>query len=143
MDTTLGYILCCQSPALFLAAILLLLCYLTNRRTHRVRAALLLTGCILCAAAGVALYFLGMGQEHFTIRDFYAIRTPGWIGLILVAVIALWVAVRSFLSASRRRAAEKASRRAANAEACQRAEAEKAAQAIDIPLPDEPPARDN
>lgn len=140
MDTTLGYILCCQSPALFLAAIFLLLCYFANRRTRHVRAALMLIGCILCAVAGVALYFLGMGQGHFSIHDFYVIRTPGWIGLVLMALIAVWVVVRSFLAASRRRSVEKESRRTANAEACQRAEAEKAAQAIDVPLPDEPSA---
>lgn len=138
MDKTLGYILCCQSPALFLAAILLLVCHFARRRSHHVRAVVDLILCILCAAAGVALYFVGMGQDHFTIRDFYTIRTPGWIGLVLVAIVAVWLAVRAFMASNRRRSAEKAANRAANAEALQRSEEEKlaAAQAIDAPVPE-------
>lgn len=37
LDKTLGYILCCQSPALFLAALALLVAYLAGRK-HKVRA---------------------------------------------------------------------------------------------------------
>lgn len=37
LDKTLGYILCCQSPALFLAALALLVAYLAGRK-HRVKA---------------------------------------------------------------------------------------------------------
>ena len=81
MDATLGYILCSQSPTLFLAAVVLLLCYFARRRSHHARAVLDLVLCIVCAAAGVALYFFGMGRGYFTIRDFYVIRTPAWIGM--------------------------------------------------------------
>ena len=81
MDTTLGYILCTQSPGLFLAAVMLLLFYFARRREHHVRAVMDLVLCIVCAAGGVALYFVGMGAGHFTIQDFYAIRMPGWIGM--------------------------------------------------------------
>lgn len=85
MDATLGYILCSQSPALFLAAAVLLLCYFARRRVHRARGILDLVLCIACAAAAVVLYFLGMGKGYFTIRDFYQIRTPGWVGMAVVA----------------------------------------------------------
>lgn len=74
LDKTLGYILCCQSPALFLAALALLVAYLAGRK-HKVRAFFRLLLCILCAAGGVALYFLGIYKEYFTIRDFFLIRT--------------------------------------------------------------------
>ena len=127
MDATLGYILCSQSPTLFLAAVVLLLCYFARRRSHHARAVLDLVLCIVCAAAGVALYFFGMGRGYFTIRDFYVIRTPAWIGMAVVAVITVWVAVRAFLAANRRRVAEKEANRAANAEAHQREKDEQAA----------------
>lgn len=127
MDATLGYILCSQSPTLFLAAAVLLLCYFARRRVHRARGILDLVLCIVCAAAAVVLYFLGMGKGYFTIRDFYQIRTPGWVGMAVVAAAAIWVAIRAFLAANRRRAAEKAAVRAANAEAHRHAEEECAA----------------
>lgn len=127
MDATLGYILCSQSPTLFLTAAVLLLCYFARRRVHRARGILDLVLCIACAAAAVVLYFLGMGKGYFTIRDFYQIRTPGWVGMAVVAAAAIWVAIRAFLAASRRRAAEKAAVRAANAEAHRHAEEERAA----------------
>lgn len=122
MDATLGYLLCCQSPALFLAALVLLVCYFGRRRSHRVRAVLDLVVCILCVAAGVALYFLGMGRGHFTIRDFYQIRTPGWVGMAVVGIVSLWAALRAFGAMNRRRTAEKAANRAANAETHRQAE---------------------
>ena len=127
MDATWGYILCSQSPTLFLAAVVLLLCYFARRRSHHARAVLDLVLCVVCAAAGVALYFFGMGRGYFSIRDFYMIRTPAWIGMAVVAVITVWAAVRAFLAANRRRIAEKEANRAANAEAHQRQEDEKAA----------------
>ena len=40
MDKTLGYLLCCQSPALFLGALALLAGYIIRHRNHRVHAAL-------------------------------------------------------------------------------------------------------
>ena len=48
MDATLGYILCSQSPTLFLAAVVLLLCYFARRRSHHARAVLDWC-CALCA----------------------------------------------------------------------------------------------
>ncbi len=127
MNTTLGYVLCCQSPALFLAALVLLICYFARKKAHRVRAVFDLILAILCAAGGVVLYFLGMGWEYFTIRDFLMIRPIGWVGLGIVAVITVIAAIRAFIKVNRRRMAERAANRAANAESYQRAEEEKAA----------------
>lgn len=117
MDKTLGYILCCQSPGLFLAAVMLLLFYFARRKGHHARAVLDAVLCVLCAALGVALYFVGMSAGHFTIRDFYWIRTPGWVGFGVVAAINVWLVIRGFLAVNRRRTAEKNANRAANAEA--------------------------
>ena len=116
MDTTLGYILCTQSPGLFLAAVMLLLFYFARRREHHVRAVMDLVLCIVCAAGGVALYFVGMGAGHFTIQDFYAIRVPGWIGMGVVVAM------------NRRRTAEKNANRAANLQAMQEEQERKAAE---------------
>lgn len=46
-------ILYCQSPALFLLAVVLLICFLLRRQAHRVRAALDLILCILLLIGGV------------------------------------------------------------------------------------------
>ena len=62
--------------------------------------------CIVCAAGGVALYFVGMGAGHFTIQDFYAIRTPGWVGIGVVVIFNVWLIARGFLAVNRRRTAE-------------------------------------
>lgn len=129
LNTTLGYVLCCQSPSLFLAALVLLICYFSRRKSHRVRATLDLILAILFAVGGVALYFLGMGWEYFTIRDFLLVRPIGWVGLGIVAVITVISAVRAFIKVNRRRMEEKAANRAANAESYQRSEEEKAAAA--------------
>ena len=134
MDKTLGYILCCQSPGLFLAAVMLLLFYFARRKGHHARAVLDLVLCMLCAAGGVALYFVGMGSGHFTIRDFYAVRTPGWVGLGIVVAINVWLLIRGFLAVNRRRTAEKNANRAANRAANaaqQQREAERRQSAID------------
>ena len=40
LDKTLGYVLCCQSPALFLAALVLIIHYFAARRKHRFKAVL-------------------------------------------------------------------------------------------------------
>lgn len=115
MDKTLGYILCCQSPALFLAAVVLLICYFARRNKHKVRATLDLILAILLAAAGVAMYFMGMRMEFFTIRDFYQLRTSGIVGLIVVAAVSVYTAVRAFLRYSKQRREEKEAIRAENA----------------------------
>ena len=130
MDKTLGYILCTQSPGLFLAALMLLLFYFARRREHHVRAVMDLVLCIVCAAGGVALYFVGMGAGHFTIQNFYAIRTPGWVGIGVVVIFNVWLIARGFLAVNRRRTAEKNANRAANA-AQQQREAEQRQSAID------------
>ena len=126
LNVTLGYVLCCQSPALFFAALVLLICFFARKRNHRVRAVLDLLLAIVCAAAGVALYFLGLSWEYFTIRDFFHIRPIGWAGLVLVAIITVYAAVRAFLRANRRRMAEREANRSANAEAFVRTEEAKA-----------------
>ena len=127
MDKTLGYILCTQSPGLFLAALMLLLFYFARRREHHVRAVMDLVLCIVCAAGGVALYFVGMGAGYFTIQDFYAIRTPGWVGIGVVVIFNVWLIARGFLAVNRRRTAEKNANRAAQ----QQREAEQRQSAID------------
>ena len=83
-------ILYCQSPALFLLAVVLLICFLLRRQAHRVRAALDLVLCILLLIGGVVLYYLGMYGDCFTIHDFWQIRTSGWVGLGVVAAGSVW-----------------------------------------------------
>ena len=73
-------ILYAQSPALFWCALALIVCFFVRRGAHRVRAVLDLVLGLLCVVGGVALYYLGMYDEYFTIRDFFLIRTAGWIG---------------------------------------------------------------
>lgn len=126
LDKTLGYILCCQSPALFLAALALLVAYLAGRK-HRVKAFFRLLLCILCAAGAVALYFLGIYKEYFTIRDFFVIRAAGWIGLAIAAFFVLLALVRAFFAAADTRRAQKEANRAENERLAQEAEAARAA----------------
>ena len=139
LDKTLGYILCCQSPALFLAALALLVAYLAGRK-HKVRAFFRLLLCILCAAGGVALYFLGIYKEYFTIRDFFLIRTAGWIGLAIAAFFVLLALVRAFFAAAdaRREQNERLAREAQ--EAAEAAQVEPAPQVPAVPeaSPQEP-----
>lgn len=126
LDKTLGYILCCQSPALFLAALALLVAYLAGRK-HRVKAFFRLLLCILCAAGAVALYFLGIYKEYFTIRDFFVIRAAGWIGLAIAAFFVLLALVRAFFAAADACRAQKEANRAENERLAQEAEAARAA----------------
>ena len=143
LDKTLGYILCCQSPALFLAALALLVAYLAGRK-HKVRAFFRLLLCILCAAGGVALYFLGIYKEYFTIRDFFLIRTAGWIGLAIAAIFVLLALVRAFFAAADARREQKAAIREENErlaqEAAEAAQVEPAPQVPAVPeaSPQEP-----
>ena len=144
LDKTLGYILCCQSPALFLAALALLVAYLAGRK-HRVRAFFRLLLCILCAAGAVALYFLGIYKEYFTIRDFFVIRAAGWIGLAIAAFFVLLALVRAFFAAADARREEKAAIRAENQRlaaeaAAAEAAARDAARQQDAAPVSEPPA---
>ena len=80
-------VLYCQSPALFWCALALIVCFFVRRGAHRVRAVLDLVLGLLCIVGGVALYYLGMYNDAFTIRDFWQIRTAGWIGLAAVVLL--------------------------------------------------------
>ena len=114
LDKTLGYILCCQSPGLFLAAAVLVIAYFAGRRKHRFKAVLRLLLGIVCAVGGIALYYLGMYDEYFTIRDFYQIRPAGWVGVGIAAFFTLLALVRAFFAAADARREEKAANRAEN-----------------------------
>ena len=60
---------------------------------------------------GVALYYLGMYNDAFTIRDFWQIRTAGWIGLAAVVLLTAWQVIKATRrSVSVRRAARQAER---------------------------------
>ena len=142
LDKTLGYVLCCQSPALFLAALVLIVHYFAARRKHRFKAVLKLLLGIVCAVGGVVLYYLGMYHEYFTIRDFYQIRLSGWIGFGIVALLTLASLVRAFFAAADARREEKAiaKARAAAEAAAAEAAARDAARQQDAAPASEPPA---
>ena len=136
MDKTLGYILCCQSPGLFLAAAVLVIAYFAGRKKHRFKAALKLLLGIVCAVGGVVLYYMGMYDEYFTIRDFYRIRPAGWVGFGIVAFLTLLALVQAFFAAADARREEKAANRAEN----QRLAAEAAAAVpVTPPIPADAP----
>ena len=103
-------ILYCQSPALFLLAVVLLICFLLRRQAHRVRAALDLVLCILLLIGGVVLYYLGIYGDCFTIHDFWQIRTSGWVGLGVVAAGSVWHLCKVCKRGVERRRTEKAAR---------------------------------
>ena len=66
---------------------------------------------LLCIVGGVALYYLGMYNDAFTIRDFWQIRTAGWIGLAAVVLLTAWQVIKATRrSVSVRRAARQAER---------------------------------
>ena len=89
-------ILYAQSPALFWCALALIVCFFVRRGAHRVRAVLDLVLGLLCIVGGVALYYLGMYNDAFTIRDFWQIRTAGWIGLAVVVLVTVLLIVETF-----------------------------------------------
>ena len=139
MDKTLGYILCCQSPGLFLAAAVLVIAYFAGRKKHRFKAALKLLLGIVCAVGGVVLYYMGMYDEYFTIRDFYRIRPAGWVGFGIVAFLTLLALVQAFFAAADARREEKAANRAEN----QRMAAEAAAAVpVTPPIPADAPTEE-
>ena len=94
-------ILYAQSPALFWCALALIVCFFVRRGAHRVRAVLDLVLGLLCIVGGVALYYLGMYNDAFTIRDFWQIRTAGWIGLAVVVLVTVWQGVKAARQAER------------------------------------------
>ncbi len=103
-------ILYCQSPALFLLAVVLLICFLLRRQAHRVRAALDLVLCILLLIGGVVLYYLGIYSDCFTIHDFWQIRTSGWVGLGVVTAGSVWHLCKVCKRGVERRRTERAAR---------------------------------
>ena len=103
-------VLYCQSPALFWCALALIVCFFVRRGAHRVRAVLDLVLGLLCIVGGVALYYLGMYNDAFTIRDFWQIRTAGWIGLAAVVLLTAWQVIKATRSVSARRSARQAER---------------------------------
>lgn len=139
LDKTLGYILCCQSPGLFLAAAVLVIAYFAGRKKHRFKATLKLLLGIVCAVGGVVLYYMGMYDEYFTIRDFYRIRPAGWVGFGIVAFLTLLALVQAFFAAADARREEKAANRAEN----QRLAAEAAAAVpVTPPIPADAPTEE-
>ncbi len=114
MHHTFQYILMCQSPALFLAAIVLLITYFARKRNHHVLAVMNLIFAIACAIGGIVLYYVGMLHDYFNIHDFYQIRTWGWIGLSIVAILSVYAFCRSFKRVSDKRKAEKEANRSEN-----------------------------
>ena len=62
---------------------------------------------LLAIGVAVALYFLGIYKEYFTIRDFFVIRAAGWIGLAIAAFFVLLALVRAFFAAADARRAQK------------------------------------
>lgn len=108
MIDTLLSIFCAQSPALFLAAVALLLLFLFQHKKHRVWAVVELVLGILSIVGGLFLYYLGMLYEYFTIHDFWRIRLSGWIGLALVAALIVFCGYRSARTHIRKHRAEKA-----------------------------------
>lgn len=139
LDKTLGYILCCQSPGLFLAAAVLVIAYFAGRKKHRFKATLKLLLGIVCAVGGVILYYMGMYDEYFTIRDFYRIRPAGWVGFGIVAFLTLLALVQAFFAAADARREEKAANRAEN----QRLAAEAAAAVpVTPPIPADAPTEE-
>ena len=115
MNHTFGYILCCQSPALFLLAIALVIRFFVCKGKARFRAVLSLIGGLISIALGVVLYYQGLVREYFAVRNFWHIRVPGWIGLALMAVLLIYLSFRAFLRFSARRSEQKEAIRAENA----------------------------
>lgn len=115
MNHTFGYVLCCQSPGLFLLAIALVIAFFVRKGRSLFRAILALLGAAVCIAAGAVLYYQGMLREYFAVKNFWHIRGPGWVGLTLVAALLVYVLVKAIARASARRAAQKEAARAENA----------------------------
>lgn len=114
MDHTFGYILCCQSPALFLLAAALLIVFFVRRGKARFVAVVSLLGCIVCVALAVLLYYQGMLHKHFAVENFWQVRGPGWVGLVLVAALIVYWLIKLLKRVSVRRAAEKEANRTEN-----------------------------
>ena len=133
LDKTLGYILCCQSPALFLAALALLVAGMGGSRSavrekavsHLARLVAGMGGAVVPYQQGLleaierlvvvpSARDMGIYKEYFTIRDFFLIRTAGWIGLAIAAFFVLLALVRAFFAAADARREQKAAIREEN-----------------------------
>ena len=99
MNHTFGYVLCCQSPALFLLAIALVIDFFVRKGRARLRAILALLGAGVCIGLGFVLYYQGMLQEYFEVKNFWRIRAPGWVGLVLAAALLVYVLVKAIARA--------------------------------------------
>ena len=111
MKETLESILLSQSPALFLAGVLLIISYFIRRKNHRIRATLDLILAILCIAGGVALYFLRINSGLFTIKNCWQVNTAGYVGMAIVAVLFLILLFRAVKAAVEHHREERAASR--------------------------------
>lgn len=110
--TLLNQILCTQSPALFLLAVILLIRYFITKKKQPVRAAVRLVFAILSAVLGVGLYFLGIYLGVFTIQDFYMPRPWCLLGLAVVIVVYALILFNGMKNRSTRRKLDKAAKAA-------------------------------
>lgn len=106
-------LLCCQSPALALLSLVLLLRFFLTRKKHPRLAAVRLVCCVFSLLLAIACYFIGMFRGVFTIRDFYRVRLSGWIGLATVALICVLLAFHRIKTRSAQRKLEKTAQAAA------------------------------
>lgn len=150
METTLIRICVSQSPALFLLTLFLLICFFANQKKRHTLAVFELIFALLLLILGVALYFIGIAQEAFTIKNFYEIHTPGWIGLVVAGIIVIWIGLHKMRRSSAKHQEEKDAIRAANAQklAVEQARAEafeagRAAAVQSSPAAQAAPAPDN
>ena len=144
METTLIRICVSQSPALFLLTLFLLICFFANQKKRHTLAVFELIFALLLLILGVALYFIGIAQEAFTIH------TPGWIGLVVAGIIVIWIGLHKMRRSSAKHQEEKDAIRAANAQklAVEQARAEafeagRAAAVQSSPAAQTAPAPDN
>ena len=127
--------MCCQSPALFLLAIALVLDFFVRKGRARLRAILALLGAGVCIGLGFVLYYQGMLQEYFEVKNFWRIRAPGWVGLVLAAALLVYVLIKAIARASARQEMESAKNAAYEAG---RADALSGAAAFQRETPPEP-----
>ncbi|MBR5390755.1 MAG: hypothetical protein IK141_05590 [Clostridia bacterium] len=105
-------ILCAQSPALFLLALILLIRYFTTKKKQPVRSAMRLAFAVLSAVLGVGLYFLSIYLNVSTIRDFYKPRPWCLLGLAIVTVGFALVLFNGMKNRSAQRKLDKAAKTA-------------------------------
>ena len=104
LDKTLGYILCCQSRRCFWPR---WRCWWRIWPGASTRSGLLPPAAVHFVSLRRGAVFPGNLQEYFTIRDFFLIRTAGWIGLAIAAFFVLLALVRAFFAAADARREQK------------------------------------